>query len=531
MKRFILFLLLLAAFGGIAYWIGRESGRQSAQVASKPNTYVITAAKTKTPEKSTFTPSSQTPVETGTTPLLEQMNAELTQVVSAIQPSVVNLELERKLDRKPPEGLPPGIRIPDRMQSVGSGVIISHEGHIITNAHVVSDADSIKVTLFDDREYMATVVGADVLSDVAVLRIEAEGLHPLPWGDSDHLRIGEMELALGNPLANKNSVSTGIISATGRHAEDRMGRYENYIQTDASVNPGNSGGALVNIRGELIGINTAIATQSGGFEGISYAIPSKLAKFSVESLLKNGRVIRGYLGVQIYDIEGEEAKVLGIGPGKGVMVVNVRPDTPAERAKLKAFDVITAFNGEPVRDVSELRLAVSFTPVGEETEVEFFREGEKQKLPIVVDEMPSELSYAQATDKGEEEDEVEATSKDKDKEDAKESEDTQNVFAGLKVEAITDAFRKKNKLPEEQTGVVVTEVPGNWTADKLPIKDDVITEIRTGIDTVHPVTSMEDYQKIIRQIAPAQAVHVVFLRPNPKRDKIYTQIGFLHPEE
>ncbi|MEM1059010.1 MAG: trypsin-like peptidase domain-containing protein [Verrucomicrobiota bacterium] len=522
MKRFFFILIMLAAFGGGMYWLGHES--RSPEIVERPVTQAYRSLDpVPAPIESSFTPPQAAPVSADATQVLEQINREMTEVVAAVQPSVVNLDLERDLDL---DRRLAGIPLPDKLQSVGSGVLISHEGHIVTNAHVVAGSDRIKVTLFDDREFDATVIGADILSDIAVLRIQAEDLSPLPWGNSEQLRIGEMVLALGNPLANKNSVSTGIVSAIGRHADDGLGRYENYIQTDASVNPGNSGGALVNIRGELIGINTAIATQSGGFEGISYAIPSKLARFSVESLLKHGRVIRGYLGVAIDDVDGAEAQILGVQPGRGVLVTDVRPDTPAERARLERFDVITGFNGESVRNMSELRLAVAFTPVGEETEVEFYRKGEKQKLPISVDEMPSDIALQTRVNRDGDEDRATAAA---DQEDEAAEVDTQNVFTGLEVEPLTDKFRQENKLDAEQTGVVVSEVPEGWSRLQ-PAKGDVITEIRTGFEQVHPITSPADFRKVVRSVAPSQSVHLVYLKTFPDSGQVITRVAFLSPE-
>lgn len=531
MKRFLFTLLLLFLFGGLAFWMGRQSVEESPTPDPKVAEALYTVGDKPTPpeDDSSFTPAKKAPVTVGATPLLEQINTEMTGVVAAVQPSVVNLELSRSISeeaRQANPNLPPGDMT---LLSVGSGVIISHEGHLVTNAHVIAGSDEILVTLYDDREFPAKVIGADVLSDIAVLRIEASDLHPLPWGDSDSIRIGETVLALGNPLANANSVSTGIISAIGRHDDDGMGRYENYIQTDASVNPGNSGGALVNIRGELIGINTAIATRSGGFEGISYAIPSELARFSVESLLKHGRVIRGFLGVGIMNIEGQEAQALKVEPGRGVMVTEVRPDTPAERAHLKPYDVITMFNGERVRDVSELRLAVSFSPVGEEVPVILYRNGEKQELPVSVDEMPSEMSFAgllKQLDNADDEKTIDLNADDKAK-----AAPTENIFTGVEVKALDEATRKKYGLKPEQTGVLVEKAPEDWRAPSFPTKGDLITEIRIGPDRVMPITSPEDFKKVVGQIAPAQAVHVGYIQYISRDNRLIPRIAFLEPKD
>src|SRR5207249_3993968 len=228
-----------------------------------------------------------------------------------------------------------------RERSLGSGVIADPSGYIITNNHVVSKADEIRVLLSDKRELKAKVVGTDPKTDIAVIQVEAKDLPTIPWADSDKLQVGEYVLAIGNPFGLNQTVTMGIISAVGR-ANVGIAEYEDFIQTDAAINPGNSGGALVNVRGELIGINTAIFSQSGGYMGIGFAVPSNMVRSVMEQLLKGGKVIRGYLGVSIQELTQDLAKQFGASETKGVLISDVLADSPARRARLEQGGVVVA---------------------------------------------------------------------------------------------------------------------------------------------------------------------------------------------
>src|SRR6266487_2213737 len=246
---------------------------------------------------------------------------------------------------------------------MGSGVIVSPDGYVVTNNHVVDGAGELTVTLPDKREFKGKVVGTDPKTDLAVVKIDARNLPYANWGDSSKLQVGEYVLAIGNPFGLNSTVTLGIVSALGR---GRMGitQYEDFIQTDAAINPGNSGGALINTAGELVGINTAIISQTGGYQGVGFAVPATMAQPVFESLVKTGKVVRGYLGVGIQDLTQDLAKSFGVKQAKGALVGSVAEDSPAERAGLKQGDVIVTYQGKPVEDPAELQRAVTRTPVG-----------------------------------------------------------------------------------------------------------------------------------------------------------------------
>src|SRR6187200_2269626 len=235
----------------------------------------------------------------------------------------------------------------------GSGVIVDSNGLIITNNHVVNKADDIRVILSDKREFKGKLIGTDTKTDVAIVKIEATGLSTIPFADSDQLEVGEFVLAVGSPFGLTQSVTMGIVSAVGR-ASMGIAEYEDFIQTDAAINPGNSGGALVNVRGELIGINTAIVARSGGSQGVGFAVPTNMARPVMEQILKQGKVIRGYLGVSIQTMSPELAKSFGSKTTQGALVADVVPDSPAARAGLRRGDIILAVDGETVLDSRRL---------------------------------------------------------------------------------------------------------------------------------------------------------------------------------
>ncbi|MBK8067657.1 MAG: DegQ family serine endoprotease [Rhodanobacteraceae bacterium] len=259
-------------------------------------------------------------------------------------------------------------------QSLGSGVIVdAARGLVLTNNHVIERADEVTVTLHDGRTLNAEVIGRDPDTDVAVVRIPAENLTALALADSDRLRVGDFVVAIGNPFGLGQAVTSGIVSALGRSGLRGLG-YQNFIQTDASINPGNSGGALVNLRGELVGINTAIFSPSGGNVGIGFAIPSNLARNVMNQLMAFGEVKRGSLGVQAQDLDARLARALGLDEGRGAVVTQVVPDSPADKAKLQAGDVITKIDGKPVASADELANIEGLLPIGKALTVEFLRE-------------------------------------------------------------------------------------------------------------------------------------------------------------
>lgn len=269
-----------------------------------------------------------------------------------------------------------------RQSGAGSGVIISSNGYILTNSHVVRDANEIKITLHDDREYPAEIIGYDTLSDVAVVKItqEVKDLPVAYLGDSDKLRAGDWVMAIGNPFNLSSTVTTGIVSALGRHTDSQQ--YQNFIQTDAAINPGNSGGALVNIDGELIGINTMIYTRSGGYMGIGFAIPISMAKNISQQLIENGEVRRGWLGVSIGNIDQNMMDALGLSE-KGVLINEVFENEPAQIAGIESGDVVISINGKKTPNPNELRNIVATLIAGEKYPIEIIRDGKKKTLTVV----------------------------------------------------------------------------------------------------------------------------------------------------
>lgn len=313
--------------------------------------------------------------------------------------SVVNISTSRTVqsgpasfdpffsDPRSPFGGEPSER---KASSLGSGVIVSSSGRILTNNHVVQGADDIKVTLSNGTELAAKLVGTDPRSDVAVLQLQGTlpPLKPLSFGDSSSLRLGEVVLAIGDPFGVGQAVTMGIVSAKGR-ASVGIVDYEDFIQTDAAINPGNSGGALVNLRGELIGINTAILSRSGGYQGIGFAIPSNMARQISDMLVKDGRVKRGYLGVNIATVNQEVAKQVGLKIDHGVLVTGVAPDGPAGKAGLRDGDVIVSMDGDEVKDAGKLRNTIAMSATGRSVDLQVVRGTSKQKVTVKLSELPT----------------------------------------------------------------------------------------------------------------------------------------------
>jgi len=326
------------------------------------------------------------------------------EIAHETMPTVVTIYSEKVIQVRRPRGMFPedemfrrffGLPLPDQESSIeefkqeglGSGVIISHDGQILTNNHVIEGADEIKVKV-EDKTYMAELIGADRKTDIALLKIEAdEELTPAILGNSDKVRVGEWVMAIGHPFNLDHTVTVGVISAKGRN---RMGitDYEDFLQTDAAINPGNSGGALVNLNGELIGINTAIASATGTYNGIGFAIPVNMARDIMEQLIDHGHVIRGWLGVSIQDIDEDLAVAFDLEDDRGVIVTRVLEDTPAEEAGLEQGDVILAIDNTPVENVSELRNRIASTRPDTKVEFEIIRDNKKKKFDIILGELP-----------------------------------------------------------------------------------------------------------------------------------------------
>ncbi|HTD88673.1 MAG TPA: Do family serine endopeptidase, partial [Candidatus Binatia bacterium] len=323
-------------------------------------------------------------------------------VVKKVTPSVAQVTVSTKPKKIPSMGSPfadnpwfrqffgddseHNFRTP-RQQGLGSAVVVSKDGYLLTNNHVVDNADEVKVTLNDGREFNAKVVGKDPKTDIAVLKIDAKDLPAIAIADSEQIEVGDLALAVGNPFGVGQTVTMGMVSAVGR---GNLGLdYEDFIQTDAAINPGNSGGALVDAEGRLIGINTAILSRSGGNQGIGFAIPANLARSVMDGLIKDGHVTRGFMGVNIQNLNPALAKEFGLkDETSGVVVSDVSAKSPAEKAGIKTGDVILEFNGKQVRDSRHLKLQVAQTAPGETVPVKVLRDGKTRTLQVAVKELP-----------------------------------------------------------------------------------------------------------------------------------------------
>jgi len=278
-----------------------------------------------------------------------------------------------------------------RQTGIGSGVIVNSNGYILTNNHVIDQADEIRVLFEDKREFHGTLIGTDPKTDLAIIKITATDLPTIPWGNSDQLQVGEMVLAVGNPFGLNQTVTMGIISAVGR-ANMGIVDYEDFIQTDAAINPGNSGGALVNLRGELIGINTAIFSRSGGYMGIGFAIPSRMAKAVMTSLIEHGRVIRGWLGVSIQNVNPALAEQFGSPDIKGVLVGDVIKDSPADKAELQRGDIIQRYRDKTINDAAHLRSLVAETSPRTSVPLMILRNEQSQTIVVNIGTLPKDLT-------------------------------------------------------------------------------------------------------------------------------------------
>ena len=351
---------------------------------------------------STSDPAVNNPAGTGT-PASTSPSAgpamSYADVVSKAAPAVVTIHSQMRV-RQPqqyPFGNDPffreffGDRIPQqapeqRREGLGSGVIVGQDGYVLTNHHVIDGADRIMVDLNDNRTLEAKVVGSDPPSDLAVLKIEASGLPVLALGDSDRTRVGDVVLAIGNPLGVGQTVTMGIISAKGRQTGLSNGSFEDFLQTDAPINQGNSGGALVSTNNELVGINSQILSPSGGSIGLGFAIPSNMARSVMEQLINTGKVRRGQLGITVLKIPSEEASKLGVDQGPGVVVYQVQPGSAADRAGLRRGDVITALNGTAVNDQNSFRNTIAGAAPGSEVTLTVKRDGREQQVRATLDE-------------------------------------------------------------------------------------------------------------------------------------------------
>jgi serine protease Do len=342
-----------------------------------------------------------------------------------------------------------------RERSLGSGVIVSPNGYILTNNHVVAGATEIRVTTSDKHEFKARIVGTDPKTDLAVLKIDATNLPAVTIADSSNVQVGDYVLAIGDPFGVGETVTMGIVSAKGRTnlgIED----YEDFIQTDAPINPGNSGGALVNDRGELVGINTAILSHgSGGSEGVGFAIPSNMARIVMDQIVKNGKVTRAYMGIYIQEVTPELAKAFGEAAPQGALVGDVTPGSPAAKSGLQKGDIIVALNGNPITDSNQLRMSIAMMAPGTPASLKVWRDGTARDVAVKLGAFPSEGEQASA-----------------------EPANPQGVLQGVTVENITNQDVQQFGLPANTKGVVVTNIsPSSPVVDSGLQPGDVIQQV------------------------------------------------------
>lgn len=355
-----------------------------------------------------------------------------------------------------------------QVQSQGSGFIITQDGYILTNNHVVGDADRVTVKLLDGREFTAKTVGTDPPTDVAVIKIDAESLPVLSLGDSDRIEVGEWVLALGNPFGLSHTLTAGIVSAKGRSSVG-ITDYEDFIQTDAAINPGNSGGPLIDLLGKVVGINTAIYSRNGGgYMGIGFAIPVNMAKNIYTQLIEHGNVTRGYLGVTIQDLTAELAKSFGLNDTRGVLVSQVMPDTPAEKAGMKQADVIVSLDGKPVDTSASLRNEVAMTVPGTAIKVGVIRDGKKMTLNVKVEKMSEDMLTSSR------------------------SEDLSNL--GMSVATLNNDLAKQYGF-ENESGVVVTGVDQGSLAARTGIRPGMLIK---EIDR-KPVKNVKEFEDALKK--------------------------------
>jgi serine protease Do len=441
--------------------------------------------------------------------VLQSLQDAFVQVAQSVKPAVVNIattQRPRPQEGRRPSPAPPfrgpfrdffgedfferffGERPQREQRSLGSGVLVDRRGYILTNNHVIEQADQIDVRLADKRKFSATIIGKDSKTDLAVIKIEApDDLPVAKLGDSAKIRIGEWAIAIGNPFGLDQTVTVGVISAVGR-SDVGITTYEDFIQTDASINPGNSGGPLVNIQGEVIGINTAIVATG---QGIGFAIPISMAREIKDRLIAQGKVVRGWLGVGIQELTEELASQFGVKPEEGVLVGNVMPGSPAERGGLKTGDIIQEFNDTRIANVHQLQREVAQSRVGSQAQIKVLREKQPVKLTIVLGEQPADL--AAATEPS-----------------APPSEAADRF--GLAVQDLTPDLRDQLGLKEAE-GIVVSGVEEAGPAARAGIRPgDVIAEANR-----EPVRSVSEFARILTRLRPGQNLLLLVRRDGSSR--------------
>jgi len=364
----------------------------------------------------------------------------------------------------------------EREQSLGSGVIVSSDGTILTNNHVIEGATEIKVSLNDKREFKAKLVGTDPKTDIAVLKIDATNLQILPLGDSNQLQVGDLIFAIGDPFNIGETATMGIVSATGRDSGNlRIEQYESFIQTDAAINPGNSGGAMIDIHGNLVGINTAILSHgSGGNEGIGFAVPVSMVKPVMDQILAHGKVVRGYLGILPQDVTPELASQFGLKQVGGVLIGNVSSDTPAAQAGLKRGDIILKINGEPVNAVNQFRIKIGDMAPGTPLKLDIWRDGTTQNVSVTLIESTDKKGLKEGEGEGD-------------------NGSNEGSLYGISVEDLNSDIAQQLHLPSGSQGVVVDSVDQASSAVGKLQRGDVIQEVNH-----QPIKNQSDFRNAVK---------------------------------
>ncbi|MBF0540933.1 MAG: DegQ family serine endoprotease [Nitrospirae bacterium] len=429
---------------------------------------------------------------------LNQFTKALTEVSETVKPVVVNISTERSDsgERNPfghffndpffrkffddnEDSIGPMRK--HKSTSLGSGVIIKSDGYIITNNHVVKDADKINVLTVDNKTYTGKVIGSDPKTDIAVIKIAANNLPTINIGDSDKLRVGEVVIAIGSPYGLNQTVTMGIVSAIGR-SNVGISDYEDFIQTDAAINPGNSGGALVNTKGELVGINTAIFSTSGGYQGIGFAIPVNIVKRVVDSLIKTGKVVRGWLGISIQDLTPDLAKQFGIDGTTGVLIADIVEGGPAEKVGIKQGDLIVELNNKPMTSTKDLRNMIANTPPGNAVELVIVRDGKKKKFSVKVGELPDKI-VASA-----------------------DGQSTNNLM-GVSVQTLTPIIKERMDIPSKVKGVIVVDIDPESPAGSVLKQNDIICEVNKT-----RISDIEEFKKIATKLQQKNRILLLIYR-------------------
>jgi len=439
---------------------------------------------------------AESKISQGSIDMLSKTGQAIAEIVDEVKPAIVNISSTKTIKtqkRSEPFfddpffrrffGDESPFRAPKERKafSLGSGVIVDVKGYILTSNHVIQGADEIKVTLLDKRELKGEVIGSDPLTDIAVIKINADRLSTIRWGDSDKLRVGEIVLAIGSPYGLTGSVTMGIVSAVGR-ANVGIANYEDFIQTDAAINPGNSGGALVNENGELVGINAAIFSTSGGYQGIGFAVPSNMAKSVMDSLIKTGKVVRGWLGVTVQPITPDLAKQFNLKEDNGALIGDVSEGGPAEKAGIVRGDVITEYEGKKIDDPNQLRNMVANTEPGKEVELTIIHENKTVKKRVSIGELPTEM---QKTSTGE----------------------YNNLLKGVSVQDLTLDLINRLKLPKKLKGVVITDVSEDSPAVMALTQGDVVQEINR-----QKIANVKEYETVVSKLKPDEDILLLVYR-------------------